>query len=56
MEENNLKIKFNPDAINIERIINYIFSNYHPKDIKITSIGIEDIVKEMLKRKENNDA
>lgn len=56
LEENNLKIKFNPDAINIERIINYIFSNYHPKDIKITSIGIEDIVKEMLKRKENNDA
>ncbi len=54
--ENNILIKFNADLIAIEELIDYAFHTLHAQDMKISEIGIEDVVKNILKEQEQKRA
>lgn len=53
MDESKITIKFNASSIKLEDIVNYAFKNLNAIDMKITEIGIEDVVKSIFKEEEN---
>ncbi len=50
--ENNIIIKFNAENINVEKVVDYAFHTLHAQDMKISEIGVEDVVKNILKEQE----
>ncbi len=55
-KEGKLAAKFNPDEIPLEDVVNYLFSSLHALDMKIEEISIEEIVKDILEKKENGSS
>lgn len=53
IDESKITIKFNASSIKLEDIVNYAFKNLDAIDMKITEIGIEDVVKSIFKEEEN---
>lgn len=53
INESNINIKFNASDIKLEEIINYAFNELKAVDLKISEIGIEDVVKSIFKEEEN---
>ena len=51
--ESSLDIKFDANKIEIDNVINYIFSSLKVNDLKIKEISIEDVVKIIFKEEEN---
>lgn len=51
-KDDSILIKFNADEIGIEKIIDYAFHTLHAQDMKISEIGIEDVVKNILAQQE----
>lgn len=50
--ESNIIIKFNAENINVEKVVDYAFHTLHAQDMKISEIGVEDVVKNILKEQE----
>lgn len=53
IDENNIIIKFNADKISLETVIDYAFKTLKANDMKIFAIGVEDVVKNILKKQED---
>ncbi len=51
----NLQIKFDADELPLEKIVDYIFHQLHSTDFKISEIGIEDVVKNILTEQEKRE-
>lgn len=51
-KDSNILIKFNAEEINLEEVIDYVIHTLHATDMKISEIGIEDVVKNILEEKE----
>ena len=49
-DEENLVIKFNAQKITLETVVNYAFNQLGAIDMKISEIGIEDVVKRLLEK------
>lgn len=49
---NNLVAKFNADEIHLETVVDYAFHSLRAQDIKISEIGVEDVVKSILTEQE----
>lgn len=50
--DDSLVINFNAQEVQLETIMNYILKELHPQDIKLSQIGIEEVVKSILKDQE----
>lgn len=51
-EDANIVAKFSNDHIHVDKVISYLLSIFSVEDIKLTQIGIEDVVKELFKDEE----
>lgn len=52
-DDANIIIKFSNDKIHVDTVISYLMSVTTIEDIKLTQIGVEDVVKELFKDEEN---
>ena len=50
--DDSLVINFNAQEVKLEDIMNYVLKELHPQDIKLSQIGIEEVVKSILKDQE----
>ena len=48
----NTLIKFNAEEISVEEVVDYALHSLHAIDMKISEIGIEDVVRSILEEKE----
>lgn len=51
-DDGKINIKFNADQIPLEKVIDYAFKELCANDMKLSEIGIEEVVKNILKEKE----
>lgn len=51
-ENNNLLIKFNADEVELQKVVDYAFHSLNAVDMKVSEIGIEDVVKSILQEQE----
>ena len=54
-DEQNLYIKFDADRIPLEKIVDFVLHHLHSTDFKISEIGIEDVVKDILTEQEKRE-
>lgn len=54
-KDDNILIKFNADEISLEELVDYSFHTLHAQDMKISEIGIEDVVKNILTEQEKKE-
>ncbi len=52
VEDDKLKIKFDAQDISLEQMVDYAFHQLHAKDMSITEITIEDVVRNILEEQE----
>ncbi|MBO4737529.1 MAG: hypothetical protein J5627_03730, partial [Bacilli bacterium] len=52
IEEDKVILRFDPERVKLEEVIQYAFAQYHAIDMKIADISIEDIVKQILAQQE----
>ncbi len=53
--EDGLTIKFNADEILLETVVDYAFHTLKAKDLKVSEISVEDVVKSILKEQEEKE-
>lgn len=51
-DDDKVVLRFDPEQVKLEDVIQYAFSQYHAVDMKIADISIEDIVKQILASQE----
>ena len=52
IEEDKVILRFDPERVKLEEVIQYAFSQYHAIDMRIADISIEDVVKKILAQQE----
>lgn len=55
-KDSNIIMKFNADNITVEKVVDYAFHTLHAQDMKISEIGVEDVVKNILAEQEKKEA
>lgn len=53
--EDGLTIKFNADVVSLEKVVDYAFHTLKAKDLKLSEISVEDVVKSILKEQEEKE-
>ena len=56
LDEDKVVLRFDPDKVVLEQVIQYAFSKFHAIDMKIADISIEDVVKRILEKQEKENA
>lgn len=54
-KDSNIIMKFNADNITVEKVVDYAFHTLHAQDMKISEIGVEDVVKNILAEQEKKE-
>ncbi len=52
VDNTHIYVKFNADLLAMEQVVDYLFHTLHVADLNVSEITIEDIVKDILKQKE----